>query len=73
MALVGQPTIAKLLARHASGDWGDMCQEDKDHNNQALISGKGRLFSSYNTPAGKVWIITEYDHSITTVLLPDEY
>jgi len=72
MALIGQADIDKLLTRHASGDWGDISQEDKEHNNQSLASSKGQLFSSYNTPAGKVWIITEYDRTITTVLLPKE-
>ena len=72
MALIGQADIDKLLVRHASGDWGDMSQEDKEHNNQSLILHKGQLFSSYNTPTGKVWIITEYDRTITTVLLPNE-
>jgi len=72
MDLIGQVEINKLLTRHASGDWGDMSQEDKEHNNQSLTSNNGQLFSSYNTPAGKVWIITEYDRTITTVLLPNE-
>ena len=72
MALIGQANIDKLLARHASGDWGDMSQEDKEHNNQSLTSNKGQLFSSYSTPVGKVWIITEYDRTITTVLIPSE-
>ena len=62
--------ITKLLHRHATGDWGDMCQEDKAQNDSALTSGDNRLFSAYITPKGKVWVITEYDHSVTTVLLP---
>jgi hypothetical protein len=33
----------------------------------------GRLFSAYNTPAGRVWIISEGDRSVTTILLPHEY
>jgi len=50
-----------------------MCLEDKELNDQALASGDGRLFSSYNIPNGKVWIVTEHDRSSTTVLLPEEY
>ena len=65
--------ITKFLRRHATGDWGDMCCEDKELNDQALVSGYSRLFSSYNTQKGNIWIITEFDHSITTVLMPDEY
>ena len=59
--------------RHWSGDWGDLCAEDKDANEQALQLG-GRLFSSYRDRNGvKFWIITESDRSATTVLLPDDY
>ena len=40
----------------------------------ALRSGEDRLFSSYQvTPDLKLWIITEWDRSVTTLLLPSEY
>ncbi|MDR3213291.1 MAG: hypothetical protein LBT71_05150 [Azoarcus sp.] len=62
------------LARHLGGDWGDLCEDDRRQNNAALKSGKDRLFSSYPvTPDLKLWIITEWDRSVTTLLLPDEY
>jgi len=64
--------VYMLLARHMMGDWGDMSKDDKDTNDQALVSGD-RLFSSYITSKGKVWIITEADRSVTTALLPSEY
>jgi hypothetical protein len=61
------------LARHASGDWGDLCPYDKSVNDKALHSG-GRLFSSYRLSDGtKVWVITESDRSVTPFLLPHEY
>ena len=62
-----------LLMRHASGDWGDVCEEDRRENEFAL--GKHlRLFSVYHLGDGtKVWIITEADRSVTTILLPEEY
>ncbi len=60
------------LARHASGDWGDLCTFDRRQNERALRVGE-RIFSSYDTSAGKVWIITEADRSVTTILLPEEY
>jgi len=60
------------LSRHASGDWGDLCAFDRRQNERALRVGE-RIFSSYETPAGKVWVITEADRSITTILLPEEY
>lgn len=63
-----------LLARHIQGDWGDLGVEDLAANELALLTGK-RLLSSYDLPdgKGKVWIITEADRSVTTILLPEEY
>lgn len=72
--------VTKCLKRHASGDWGDMAPEDLKENEFSL--GKHlRLFSSYNLPSGisrhgsddKVWIITEADRSVTTILWPSDY
>lgn len=61
------------LARHAAGDWGDLCDEDWHTNNEAPKNG-ARLFSAYHSDDGvKFWIITEADRSVTTVLLPEEY
>jgi len=54
-------------------DWGNISQDDKELNDLALVSGDGRLFSSYVTPKGKVWIITKADRSATVVPLPSEY
>ncbi len=61
-----------FLARHASGDWGDLCTFDRRQNEVALREGY-RVFSSYETPAGRVRVITEADRSATTILLPEEY
>ena len=61
------------VLRHATGDWGDVCAEDAAENELALREGF-RLLSSYRTGKGvKLWIITEADRSVTTLLLPDEY
>jgi hypothetical protein len=60
------------LARHATGDWGELCAFDRCQNQIALREGL-RIFSSYEMPAGRVWIITEADRSVTTILLPEEY
>lgn len=63
----------ELLQRHFLGDDGDdLCAEDHATNLEARQHG-WRILSSYKTPAGKVWIITEADRSVTTILLPDEY
>jgi hypothetical protein len=61
-----------FLARHEKGDWGDLCAFDRRQNEIALRDGL-RVFSSYDVLAGRVWIITEADRSITTILLPKEY
>jgi hypothetical protein len=60
------------LARHATGDWGELCAFDRRQNKIALRDGY-RVLSSYETTAGRVWIITEADRSVTTILLPEEY
>ena len=60
------------IARHASGDWGDLCTQDRRENGLALRHG-WRVLSSYEVGGRYVWIITEADRSITTILLPEEY
>ena len=62
------------LHRHLNGDWGDLDDYDKRQNDAALESGEDRLFSSYQVAPGlQLWIITEWDRSVTTLLLPSEY
>ena len=60
------------LARHSRGYWGDVGQEDWAENDLS-VKGGYRILSAYNTPEGKIWIITEWDGSVTTVLRPEEY
>jgi hypothetical protein len=63
------------LKRHCIGDWGELDVEDKRRNDLALENGE-RLFSAYikkGPKIWKVWIITEADRSVTTILFPDEY
>jgi len=60
------------LKRHASGDWGDLCQEDIKENELSLKEDF-RLLSAYKNGEEKIWIITEADRSATTVLFPEEY
>ena len=65
--------IPIALARHASGDWGDVCEADRRENELSLEKGF-RLMSVYSDRDGtKFWIITEADRSVTTVLLPQDY
>jgi hypothetical protein len=65
---------ASLLARHVAGDWGDLDDEDRAANDEALLYGS-RLFSAYGdaNSESRIWLITEWDRSVTTFLLPSEY
>ena len=65
--------VMNSLRRHATGDWGSVPEEDKETNDQALKDGD-RLLSAYEAEGlPRIWIITEWDRSVTTVLFPDEY
>jgi len=65
--------LVLFLLRHAAGDWGDLNDEDMRANAEALKEGT-RLLSAYHLQDGrKLWIITEWDRSATTALLPEEY
>lgn len=62
----------ELLARHQSGDWGVVPEEDARENRVAVENGY-RVLSSYAFDDDRIWIITEADRSVTTLLLPEEY
>ena len=64
--------VHECIQRHNKGDWGDVCDEDKEANDYAL-KVENRLLSSYKKDGTEIWIITEWDRSVTTVLLPSEY
>lgn len=64
--------LASAIERHVTGDWGDLCEADKQANDRALCEG-ARLLSAYTDSKGlKFWIITEWDRSVTTILLPSD-
>ncbi len=62
------------LGRYVQCDWGDTCDEDKKTADAALRNGE-RILAVYNHEKSgtKIWIITEWDRSVTTILFPDEY
>ena len=74
LLLIGaEKSSLEFIARHASGDWGDLDAHDRLVNEQALLHG-GRLLSSYKVIGEeRLWIITEHDRSVTTLLLPSDY
>lgn len=64
--------FAPYINRHVRGDWGDVDSEDWERNNVSVGEGS-RIISAYQTAAWRIWIITEADRTVTTILLPSEY
>ena len=65
--------VLESLLRHTNADWGDLSEEDKQENEFSLKHNL-RLLSAYERDGlPKIWIITEADRSVTTVLFPEEY
>ena len=70
---LSQEDVLRALQRHQAGDWGDVCQDDRQANDRAVTHGT-RLFSVYHSEKRlKFWVTTEADRSVTTVLLPEDY
>ncbi len=68
-----ETTGLELLARHVTGDWGEVDAEDRAENDYS-VSRQLRLLSAYTLRDGnRLWIITEADRSVTILLLPHEY
>ena len=69
-------SIPQLLNSHHTGDWQELCKEDRDTNWQAAF-GDARVLSAFNIGSAdhpvKIWIITEWDRSVTTILRPQDY
>ncbi len=65
--------IKICMEKYITCDWGDLCNEDKEMNDNALRNGNDRILAAYDTSEGKVYIITEHDRSCTTILFADEY
>lgn len=62
-----------LLMRHQSGDWREIPDDDRKENEKSVVAGL-RILSSYPIGNGeRIWVITEADRSVTTLLLPQEY
>ena len=61
-----------FLHRHQIGSWEETSREDRLENMLGLFHDL-RIFTVHSSEKGKVWIITEADRSITTILTPDDY
>ena len=70
--------VESSLGKYIHNDWGDTCKDEAKMNDEAVKSGEYRILAVYKRSiAGHedqiIWIITEWDHSVTTVLFPSEY
>ena len=73
IAEISPEDIFGAVRRHAQADWGNVEPEDREANNDALRLGD-RLLSSYQSARRiEFWILTEWDRSVTTILLPSDY
>lgn len=67
-----QYELVNYLNRYLNEDWGDLCDSDKQMNEDAIKNNE-RILASYATTGGSIYIITERDRSYTTILLRNEY
>jgi hypothetical protein len=66
-------SASEFLAKHSIGDWGLVCEDDSRENDFSVREGF-RILSAYKTEKGeKLYVITEWDRSLTTILLSSEY
>ncbi len=73
-AIALEVDLAPYLRRHCCGDWGEELSEDDCEANESALRSGARILSRYRTPAGdRLYIITEWNRSMTTVMLPSEY
>jgi hypothetical protein len=70
--------IVESLKKFSARNWGETCAEDSVLNDEACKAwDKGdyldRVVAKYVFGDDKIFIITEYDRSVTTVLFTHEY
>lgn len=66
--------ILVSFKRYETCDWGNLCPDDAKMNDKAVKNGDDRIWAMYEDEKyGKIWIITEWDRSVTTILFPSEY
>lgn len=65
--------VADSIVRYYHHDWGDLCESDKKMNDSAIKNNDDRVVARYNNPSGDIYVITEWDGSVTTILFCNEY
>ena len=68
----GMGDLRDIITRHQEGDWGSVGTEDSASNDEAVVIGE-RIQGAHELGGEKIWIITEWDRSVTTALLPSDY
>lgn len=68
-----QQSAEEFIARHRSGDWGDITEETRRANEEGLRDGL-KLESIYHTRRGeKLLVVTDADRALTSVMTPEEF
>lgn len=65
--------ITESFKRYVNCDWGDLCEEDKEMNDSAVKNNDDRILAKYSFNNEDIYIITEWDRSVTTILFTNEY
>ena len=64
--------VKTSLSRYVQGDWGTLCEDDKDMSDKSVEEGDHMIMGTYAMNGTEIWIITEWDRSATTILFPHE-
>jgi hypothetical protein len=62
---------ASLFLLHVTGDWGDVSNDQRRVNEEAVREG-GRILSAYGKGIRRIYVITEADRSRTTIRTADD-
>lgn len=65
--------ILESIAKYRNCNWGNLGNEDQKMNDDAVKNGDDRIFAKYNNDEGDIYIITEWNREVTTILFPSEY
>lgn len=66
--------IAICINRYLCYEWGKISDEEKEQNKYAIKNSE-RIFAAYEYPKTKetIYIITEADRSVTTIMFASDY
>ena len=65
--------VRKSINRFINQDWGEISQDDKNLNDSAVKNKDDMILGAYEEDNTRIFIKTEWDRSVTTILFPDEY